>query len=59
MTPSDAGSLLSLCSIGLAKEEGRTISQSVCGAATSAGPTHRSVITGIIRKARSGCIIPD
>jgi hypothetical protein len=29
-----------------------------CGTATSAGPTHHSVIAGIIRKARSNCMSP-
>jgi hypothetical protein len=29
------------------------------GTATSAGPTNHSVITGIIRKARSDCMNPD
>jgi len=29
-----------------------------CGPAVSAGPTHNSVITGIIRKARSDCMDP-
>jgi len=29
-----------------------------CGPATSAGPTHKSVIAGIIRKAQSNCMSP-
>ena len=34
----------------------RAIFATNCGPATSAGPTHHSVIAGIFRKARSDCI---
>ena len=36
----------------------RAVSPMGCGPATSAGPTHHSVIVGIIRKARSACMNP-
>jgi G:T-mismatch repair DNA endonuclease (very short patch repair protein) len=36
----------------------RAVSPMSCGPATSAGPTHHSVIAGTIRKARPDCMNP-